>query len=220
MRGWQHRRPPTKALRERTRQVTPSEWGSAATNGFANTRSSLTAFRARVYSMAFSNGCSAGSRFRCTYGQGHGQGQGHSVFPQHRHGVTNFLVWSDLWHNIQKLYDTSGILGRCVLDWPLWEHPSLIQSSGGRLRRRRSFAHLLQVLGPLPREGLLRAVDALDSHGPRGVVSGLSAQCISASQLAVRVAGVAARCQRWCAPAASGEGGGRDSGATDGCESL
>lgn len=35
------------------------------TKGAANIRSSLVAFRARVYSLALSNGCSAGSRLRC-----------------------------------------------------------------------------------------------------------------------------------------------------------
>ncbi|PNH08550.1 hypothetical protein TSOC_004886 [Tetrabaena socialis] len=45
----------------RARQVTPSSCGSAAMKGFANTRSSLTALSARVYSCAFSNWCSSGS---------------------------------------------------------------------------------------------------------------------------------------------------------------
>lgn len=39
---------------------------SAATNGFANSRSSLAAFIARVYSRGFSKGCIFGSRLRCT----------------------------------------------------------------------------------------------------------------------------------------------------------
>lgn len=51
----------------RPRQVTPSGWGRARMNGFAKTRSSFAAFSARVYSVAFSKGCSAGSRFRCTF---------------------------------------------------------------------------------------------------------------------------------------------------------
>ena len=45
---------------------TPSTWPfpSCATKGAANMRSSLVALSARVYSLALSNGCSAGSRFR------------------------------------------------------------------------------------------------------------------------------------------------------------
>ncbi len=43
------------ALGLRQRDVTPSSCGKAATKGFANTRSSFAALRARVYSCAFSN---------------------------------------------------------------------------------------------------------------------------------------------------------------------
>ena len=60
---------PTRLLRcagLRARQVTPSVWGSDPRKGLAKTRCSLAAFRARVYSTAFSCGCSAGSRLRCT----------------------------------------------------------------------------------------------------------------------------------------------------------
>jgi hypothetical protein len=47
-------------------EYTPSTWPlpSCATKGLANSRSSLTALRARVYSLARSNGCSSGLRFR------------------------------------------------------------------------------------------------------------------------------------------------------------
>lgn len=60
----------------RARHVTPSLCSSEAMNGLANTRSSLAALRARVYSLAFSNGCSAGSRLRCTCSRGQGGVQG------------------------------------------------------------------------------------------------------------------------------------------------
>lgn len=71
----QRRRPPSAdpTNRElsrrgfRPRHVIPSGWGRAQMNGFANTRSSFAALSARVYSVAFSNGCSAGSKFRCTF---------------------------------------------------------------------------------------------------------------------------------------------------------
>lgn len=61
--------PETSALSfagDRASAVTPSSCGKAATNGFAKTRSSLTALSARLASVARSRGRRAGSRLRWT----------------------------------------------------------------------------------------------------------------------------------------------------------
>ena len=135
----------------------------------------LPAFSARVYSLAFSNGCSEGSRLRCTCNASSGARVGGRAAER------------------PSRAEQQPAGGRGGAGMP----PCLLAAALGK------GPHLLHVLRALPRRRLLRPVDRLDLHAARWLPGALQQDRQgSGTRLGRRQQGLGGRQQRRQAVAA------------------